>query len=276
MGVPAEAETPAEAGPRWAMGSGSRTFRAVVHGDFVSVKMVKHAWSGRVPDYRERRRPNIGPVFRGERSLLQNTSREPENPAGRTSGRRFPTQPAAVSGWWAPRCSPSIEYWTIWRRSGNAGGTCHEKQCRGSWLRNIWRRASDCKFACDPCRAALASCRSLGRLRARHPLRICLSIPVLLRIVLRNSHHSLAATQIARHKCRKIAGNGPRAYWATAIGVSATAATVLVALGEDGLNKQMLYWVKVLIQTTSSQRRRCPSVTENSSERCGEVLIGSR
>jgi len=110
-----------------AMGSGSRTFRAVVHGDFVSVKMVKHAWSGRVRITVNGDAEYWTCIPRLSRSLLQNTSTRARKPSRRTSGRRFPTQPAAVSagGRRAVRLSIDMDYLAkIWE----CRRTCHEKQ----------------------------------------------------------------------------------------------------------------------------------------------------
>ena len=44
-----------------------------------------------------------------------------------------------------------------------------------------------------------------------------------------------------------------RLYWIAAIAVSAITATLVVTGAEDSLNKQHAYWVKLLIETTSSQ-----------------------
>ncbi len=239
-----------------ATGGGKRLFKFVVHGDSLAIKMVKHSWSGRVKltvngevriaDLYSADEPSFVVESFGENGLARPPVFAPKPHAARSSTGS--STPALVGG----ALFLSILIWTAWRRSGNAPMPGARSQ-PGIWFDRTIRRAWVSVLAAIP--ASLVFARiifgapgaSLGAfafvLAFLYSFGLFFGILTFCRLCRIREMPGLDRTTKPDWQ----------SYLAVAVTVSAIAATVVVVAGEDRLNNQHAYWMKLLIQTTSSQ-----------------------
>ena len=218
-----------------ATGPGPRVFQAVLHGDSLTVKAIQHAWSGRVKI-----------TVNGEaRTLDLYSAAEPafvvESFGTARQGQPAP-KPASDSGRNARAyllggglLFVCVAIWAIWRRSRNGRSAPHGALIAGLAAIPVSPILAHVIFGAAPGALALA-------LAFLYSFGLFFGVVTFWRLC-----KSPATPDPA-----KAAPQG-RLYWGTAIAVSAIMATIVVTGAEDSLNKQHAYWVKLLIETTSSQ-----------------------